>query len=77
MIKKSHWYHMTADKMDLIPQLEEDITDAKWMTMEKFNSKERVVYSSITRVLDKYVKQISKASAKAKKLAELDEGGLW
>lgn len=66
LIKKSYWYHMTAPKMDLIPQIEEDITEAKWMTMETFNSRERVVYSSITEVLDKYVKKVSKAAAKAK-----------
>lgn len=80
LIKKSHWYHMTADKMDLIPQIEEDITDAKWMSMEKFNSRKRVVFSSITKVLDKYVKQRSKAAAKARKRADseaYDKEGLW
>ncbi len=69
LIKKSYWYQMYAPKMDLIPQIEEDITDAKWMTMETFNSRERVVFSSITKVLNKYVKKVSKATAKAKLLA--------
>lgn len=70
LIKKSYWYLMSAPKMDLIPQTEEDITDAKWMTMKTFNSRERIVYSSITKVLNKYVKKISKAAAKAKLLSE-------
>jgi len=70
-IKKSYWYHMTAPKMDLIPQIEEDITEAKWMTMESFNSRERIVYSSITKVLDKYVRKVSKATAKAKLESEM------
>ncbi|HAW04155.1 MAG TPA: NUDIX hydrolase [Saprospirales bacterium] len=70
-IKKSYWYHMTAPKMDLIPQIEEDITEAKWMTMESFNSRERVVYSSIIKVLDKYVRKVSKAAVKAPLLSEM------
>lgn len=70
-IKKSYWYHMTAPKMGLIPQIEEDITEAKWMTMESFNSRERVVYSSITKVLDKYVRKVSKAAVKAKLVSEM------
>ena len=70
-IKKSYWYHMTAPKMGLIPQIEEDITEAKWMTMESFNSRERVVYSSIIKVLDKYVRKVSKAAVKAPLLSEM------
>lgn len=70
-IKKSYWYHMTAPKMDLIPQIEEDITEAKWMTMESFNSRERLVYSSIIKVLDKYVRKVSKAALKAKLVSEM------
>ena len=70
-IKKSYWYHMTAPKMGLIPQIEEDITEAKWMTMESFNSRERVVYSSIIKVLDKYVRKVSKAAVKAKLVSEM------
>jgi 8-oxo-dGTP pyrophosphatase MutT (NUDIX family) len=70
-IKKSYWYHMTAPKMDLIPQIEEDITEAKWMTMESFNSRERLVYSSIIKVLDKYVRKVSKAAVKAPLLSKM------
>ena len=57
--------------MDLIPQIEEDITEAKWMTMESFNSRERLVYSSIIKVLDKYVRKVSKAAVKAPLLSEM------
>ncbi|MBT3543954.1 MAG: NUDIX domain-containing protein [Saprospiraceae bacterium] len=70
-IKKSYWYHMTAPKMGLIPQIEEDITEAKWMTMESFNSRERLVYSSIIKVLDKYVRKVSKAAVKATLVSEM------
>ena len=43
VLKKTHWYLMTtSDKSDLVPQVEEDIEDVKWMKREKIESK---VYS--------------------------------
>lgn len=56
IIKKSHWYNMSTLKADLIPQTEEDIEEAVWMTLEEFNAQPRVVYSSIKDVLRKYSK---------------------
>lgn len=55
-IKKSYWYIMEAPSSKLTPQTEEDITKAKWMTLEKFQSKDRPVYKSILDVLKKYQK---------------------
>ena len=55
-IKKSYWYLMRTKSVKLIPQTEEDITKAKWMSLEKFMSKERPVYKSIMDVLKKYEK---------------------
>lgn len=66
LIKKSYWYMMNAPKMDLIPQIEEDITDARWMTLKEFKSKKRIVFSSITKVLNKYIKQADKLDAISK-----------
>jgi len=51
-IKKSHWYLMFAPNQKLIPQAEEDITKARWMTIKQFFSKERKVYRSILDVLE-------------------------
>lgn len=58
LIKKSHWYHMTAPRIALTPQIEEDITQAEWMTVEHFFSERRPVFSSILRVLKKYRKMM-------------------
>ena len=55
-IKKSYWYLMRAQNVKLIPQEEEDITKAKWMTLGKFKDKERPVYKSIEDVLKKFEK---------------------
>lgn len=50
-IKLTHWYLMFGKKQKLTPQLEEDIERTEWMTLSKFNSKERPVYLSIKDVL--------------------------
>ena len=52
-IKKSTWYLMHTKKQPLIPQTEEDIEIATWMTKEKFFSEKRIVYRSIIEVLHK------------------------
>lgn len=50
-IKKSHWYLMFAPKQPLIPQKEEDIELAEWMTLEQFYSEPRDVYPNISLIL--------------------------
>lgn len=56
-IKKSHWYLMSCPDQKLTPQAEEGIKNAKWMTIEEFNRKERKVYRSIRDVLQSYIDQ--------------------
>lgn len=51
IIKKSHWYLIEAKKQALIPQQNEDIERAEWMTLERFFSKKREVYPNILEVL--------------------------
>jgi len=51
-IKLSHWYLMFTQKQKLTPQTEEDIEKTAWMSLEKFYSKKRNVYSNITKILD-------------------------
>jgi hypothetical protein len=37
IIKKTNWYKMKVyDRPDLIPQSEEDITEAKWLGRDSF-----------------------------------------
>ena len=52
-IKLTHWYLMYAQKQKLIPQIEEDIDKTEWMTLEKFNSKNRKVFPNILKVIDR------------------------
>jgi len=37
VFKKTSWYHMKAKNQELIPQLEEDITDARWISPGDFH----------------------------------------
>jgi 8-oxo-dGTP pyrophosphatase MutT (NUDIX family) len=51
IIKKSHWYLLESKKQTPVPQQNEDIERADWMTMEKFFSKRRQVYPNILDVI--------------------------
>ena len=53
LIKKSHWYLMRAPKQFLIPQTEEDILEARWMTYEAWEKAEGTTYENIKLVLEK------------------------
>ena len=51
IIKKSHWYLLETKKQSPVPQTDEDIEKAEWMTMEKFFSKKRKIYPNILDVI--------------------------
>lgn len=53
VLKQSYWYIMKAEKQDLVPQEEEDIEVAEWLTIESLEAKENI-YASILAVLQKY-----------------------
>lgn len=53
VIKKSHWYLVDTVKQPLIPQKNEDIEKAVWMTLDEFFSKKRQVYPNILDVIHK------------------------
>ena len=59
ILKKTHWFMMTtSDNEELIPQLEEDIEEAKWMSKEKIYKKVLpMTYASIKEVLQTYFKE--------------------
>ncbi len=57
VLKKTYWYIMQAPKQKLIPQAKEDITEAKWMSLEKFEKSNLQTYASILEVLNAYSKQ--------------------
>jgi len=51
ILKYTKWYLMNTHKQKLIPQLDEDITKAKWMSSATFFSEPRKVYKNIVDVL--------------------------
>lgn len=52
VIKESHWYHMTVPGVpNLIPQVEEDITDIKWVPMQEVNTLLPNAYESISKII--------------------------
>lgn len=51
-IKKSHWYLMHCRDQNLVPQTEEDITEARWMTLGEFDKLGGPVFKNISDVLD-------------------------
>lgn len=54
-LKKTYWFIMDYEgEEELIPQLEEDITKAKWMGEDKFNKVKKNTFLSISDVLDAY-----------------------
>jgi 8-oxo-dGTP pyrophosphatase MutT (NUDIX family) len=57
IIKKSYWYLMDAPKVELTPQIEEDIQKAEWMTLKKFRSCSPI-YNNILYIINKYVDEI-------------------
>ncbi|MCZ2102575.1 MAG: NUDIX domain-containing protein [Chitinophagales bacterium] len=57
VIKKSHWYLVDTVKQPLIPQKNEDIEKAVWMTLDEFFSKKRQVYPNILDVIHKQSSQ--------------------
>lgn len=57
-IKKTYWYIMDYDgDEELIPQLEEDITKAKWMGVDKFDKVFKNTFPSIADVLNAYIER--------------------
>jgi ADP-ribose pyrophosphatase YjhB (NUDIX family) len=52
ILKKTHWFAMSAPKQTLIPQSEEDIEQALWMDLETFQSQSRKIYGNIRDLLN-------------------------
>jgi 8-oxo-dGTP pyrophosphatase MutT (NUDIX family) len=52
VLKPTYWYKMRTTDTDLVPQTEEDIEQAVWMSKEAFFAATRVVYQSIVLVLN-------------------------
>ena len=56
IIKASHWYSMTtADNSPLKAQTEENITDARWVSVAEIPTLLKYSYPSIAEVINKYM----------------------
>lgn len=56
VLKVSHWYAMTAlANQELVPQLEEGITEVKWFKKKDWAIVKTNTYPSISEVLDKAI----------------------
>jgi len=55
-LKKTYWFKMfTNSKTELVPQYDEDITQAKWMNKENINEMMENTYASIKEVISNYL----------------------
>lgn len=53
VLKKTFWYLMKTEDVELTPQTEEDIELATWISLADFHREKRVVYKNILDVLQK------------------------
>lgn len=51
VLKPTYWFWMDTPETTLIPQVEEDIEQAVWMTPNNFFAEEKVVYPNILSLL--------------------------
>lgn len=54
VLKKTHWFTMTAPEQELTPQTEEEIEQAVWMAPEEFLSGKHKMYNSIREVVSSF-----------------------
>ena len=53
ILKRTYWFRMETPDQVLVPQTDEDIETAVWMSLPEFYSQERVVYRNIDDLLKK------------------------
>jgi ADP-ribose pyrophosphatase YjhB (NUDIX family) len=55
-LKKTYWYHMkSVSAEELVPQLEEDITDVQWVSVTDIPEKLTNAYSAIKELADQVI----------------------
>lgn len=55
IIKPSHWFLMHQQSTEaLVPQIEEDITDIKWVSKEEVRNLAEITFGSIREMIEKY-----------------------
>lgn len=56
-LKKAFWYAMKAPNQKLVPQKEEDITEAKWLKFNQIYTSKRPIFKNIEDVMKAYKAQ--------------------
>jgi len=54
VLKKTYWYLMKADKVDLIPQTDEGIKKAKWVNLAAFMLNKPKIFRNIKDIINYY-----------------------
>ncbi|MFZ4544904.1 MAG: NUDIX hydrolase [Saprospiraceae bacterium] len=52
ILKPTYWFSMKTNETELIPQTEEDIETAVWLSKEELLQKDRVIYRNIVEILN-------------------------
>ncbi|WKK64961.1 NUDIX hydrolase [Lutimonas zeaxanthinifaciens] len=55
VLKVSYWYEMDSDQTELVPQLEEGITDLRWVREKDFSKVLDNTYPNISLLMELYV----------------------
>jgi 8-oxo-dGTP pyrophosphatase MutT (NUDIX family) len=55
VIKKTHWFTLTTNELDVKPELEEGITEVKWFDLEELNLIKENTFESIKDVLEEWL----------------------
>lgn len=63
ILKRTYWYLMSTSETMLIPQTEEDIEQAVWITLASFLKEETQIYGNIRDVLEKVEAHFGKEGA--------------
>ena len=59
VIKKTHWFVLETDDLDVQPEIEEGITEVKWFEPNNFGVIRKNTFASILDVMDEYLKNES------------------
>jgi 8-oxo-dGTP pyrophosphatase MutT (NUDIX family) len=57
VLKRTYWYRMETNDIDLIPQSEEDIEKAVWIAPQTFLAEEHPMYKTIRNVVEAGLKR--------------------
>lgn len=57
MLKRTYWYEMYSEDVQLTPQTEEDITEVRWVPLKEMNQILENTYMSIKNILEDYIQK--------------------